>query len=473
MKDFFWVIFEKIGITFINFIALIVMSRLISPSDYGIYGIMTLFIAVTETLIDSGFGGALVQKKSIVQEDLNTLFIFNIFISLIAYFALYLASPVIEVFYQIENLSLYFRVIGLTLIFYALSVVQVSLYNRKLEFKKSALINTVSYLLAAIIGIILAHYGFGIWALIAQLLFSSFFLAVFYWVFNPIIIKKTISLPSFTFLWKFGANTVGANILQTVVNNVTTSIIPKIGSSNQSGLYFQANRISNLPTSILTQCVDKGVFPILSRETNDQNVIASARRLNRLFLSLIVPLFPIISMLSFPIVMIFLGNEWLGAVQYLSILSWSGIALTIQSVYRNIIKSTGKTQFILTAEVCKSLITLAILFFSIKYGVLFLVYAVTLASYLGVIVWGSILKWKFHYSIRAQLSDAAKPILAMLLMVCMVRICNINLENYISLAIAPIAYALYWIISIFMFKNKELIEISRKLYQFFLNKGNK
>lgn len=464
MKNFSWILFEKVGITFINFIALIVMSRLVSPSDYGIYGIMTLFIAVTETLIDSGFGGALVQKKSIIQADLDTLFMFNIFISLISYIILCLTSPIIENFYQIKNLSLYFRVIGLTLLFYALSVVQVSLYNRNLEFKKSALVNTASYLIAAIIGILLAYYGLGIWALIIQLLLSSFFLAVFYWIFNPIKIGKRFSYSSFTSLWKFGVSTVGANILQTVVNNLTTSIIPKIGTSDQSGLFLQANRVSNLPTSILSQCVDKGVFPILSKEVNDQNVIASARRLNRLFLSLIVPLFPIISLLSFPLVMILLGNDWLGSVQYLSILSWSGIALTIQSVYRNIVKSTGKTQFILIAEICKSLIILVVVFISIRFGVLFLVYAVTLASYLGVLVWACVLKWKFQYLFRSQLSDVAKPVSAMLLMVCLIRICNIDLDNYISLVIAPIAYVLYWIISIFLFKNRELIEITRKMF---------
>ena len=470
INGFFWVVFEKVGITFINFVALIVMSRLVSPSDYGIYGIMMLFIAVTETLIDSGFGGALVQKKHIHQEDINTLFIFNVLISLVAYAILFVFSPLIEEFYQIENLSIYFRVIGLTLLFYALSVLQVSLYNRNLEFKKSALINTASYLLAATIGILLAYYGLGIWALIVQLLLSSVFLAVFYWFYNPITIGVRFSTKSFLSLWKFGINTVGANILQTIVNNVTTSIIPKIGTSMESGLYFQANRVSNLPTSILTQCVDKGVFPILSRELNENNLINKARSLNRTFLSLVIPLFPIISMLSYPIVMILLGREWSGAVQYLSILSWSGIALTIQSVYRNIIKSTGKTQFIFVAEVCKSIIILVVLLISMNYGVLFLVYAVTFSSYFGVLVWSSVLKWKFHYSFKSQLSDTIKPLLAMLLMIGCVRICDINLENNVSLLIAPIAYALYLTFSIFILRNKEIVDIAIKVQTFFIRK---
>ena len=204
-----WVLLEKVGVTFINFVALIVMSRLLTPDDYGVYGTMILFIAITETLIDSGFGGALVQKKNIAHFDINTLFFFNILISLVSYVLLFVTAPFIEDFYSIHNLALYFRVLGITLILYAISILQVSLFNRNLDFKKSAIINLSSYLLAAIIAVAMAYYGYGVWALILQLLLSSLFLALFYWMLNPISIKFELSKESFNYLWKFGINTRG------------------------------------------------------------------------------------------------------------------------------------------------------------------------------------------------------------------------------------------------------------------------
>lgn len=458
-----WVLLEKVGVTIINFVALIVMSRLLTPDDYGVYGTMILFIAITETLIDSGFGGALVQKKNIAHFDINTLFFFNILISLVSYVLLFVTAPFIEDFYSIHNLALYFRVLGITLILYAISILQVSLFNRNLDFKKSAIINLSSYLLAAIIAVAMAYYGYGVWALILQLLLSSLFLALFYWMLNPISIKFELSKESFNYLWKFGINTVGANILQTLVNNIATSIIPKIGSSSQSGLYFQANRVSNLPTSILTQCIDKGVFPILSKEASEVQIISKARSLNRIILSLIIPLFPILSLISYPVVMIILGKNWIGAVEYLSILSWSGIALTIQSLYRNIIKSTGKTQFIFIVEVFKSLLTILALFISMRYGVLFLVYTFTVSSYLGVIIWGIVLSRHFNYSFKQQIFDFIKPTAVILLIILVFSICNIKCNNYYSLILAPVLYLLYWMISVLLFKNEDLLNLTKQL----------
>lgn len=461
-NKFIWVLSEKIGVTVINFMALMIMSRLLTPEDYGVYGTMIIFIAITETLIDSGFGGALVQKNNITSQDLNTLFFFNIIVSIIAYFILFIVAPLLESFYNIDNLTLYFRILGITLILYAISILQVSLFNRNLNFKKSAIVNLSSYLLSAIISIILAYFGCGVWSLIVQLVLSSLFLAFFYWISNPISVKLQFSKESFKYLWNFGINTVGANILQSVVNNITTSIIPKIGSSSQSGLYFQANRVSNLPTSILTQCIDKGVFPILSKETDEIHIISKARSLNRIILSIIIPIFPLLSIIAYPIVLIILGKNWVGAVDYLRILSWSGIAFTIQSLYRNIIKSTGKTQFIFIVEIFKSLLTLVALFISMRYGVLFLVYTFTISSYLGVIIWGIVLNNKFNYSFKQQVMDYIKPLASTLLMMLVIGICNFKYDNYIILAIAPFSYLLYWVISIVLFKNENLLNLTKK-----------
>lgn len=470
-NNFFWVVFEKVTITLLNLATLIIMGHLLMPEDYGVYGTMIIFISITETLIDAGFGGALIQKKTLHATDVNTLFFFNLFMSLLAYAILFFAASPIEDFYDIPNLSLYFRVIGITLIFYAFSLIQVTLLNRNLEFKKSALINITAYILSAGIAIFEACLGFGIWALISQIVLNALFLSILYWFVNRIKITFECSKESFVYMFKFGINTVGANIMQTIVNNITTSIIPKIGSANQAGLYFQANRINNVPNSILTQSIDKGIFPILSKEESDIAIIEKARLMNRYFLSIITPLFPIISIFSYLVIKILLGDQWLQASEYLAIIAYSGIAFCIQSVYRNVIKSTGKTKFILFAETIKSIMTLIVLFSSMMYGVKFLVYAFTISSYIGAAVWGIVLHVKFQYSLISQITDLVKPIIASMIMLAIITLININFDNYISVLIAPLAYALYWLISTLLLRNKELIDLTNKLSYRLLQKG--
>ena len=181
ISKFFWIFLEKGGVTLFQFLTLLLLGRLLAPDTFGVYGTMIIYISIAETLIDSGFGGAIVQKKEINQQDINTLFYFNITISFVSYIILFLVSPYIESFYKIEKLSLYFRVLGCTMIFYSFSLIQISLMNRKLQFKKSSALNLASYLCASLIAIVLAFCGCGIWSLIFQLVFSSLFLAIFCW----------------------------------------------------------------------------------------------------------------------------------------------------------------------------------------------------------------------------------------------------------------------------------------------------
>lgn len=225
ISKFFWIFLEKGGVTLFQFLTLLLLGRLLAPDTFGVYGTMIIYISIAETLIDSGFGGAIVQKKEINQQDINTLFYFNITISFVSYIILFLVSPYIESFYKIEKLSLYFRVLGCTMIFYSFSLIQISLMNRKLQFKKSSALNLASYLCASLIAIVLAFCGCGIWSLIFQLVFSSLFLAIFCWTINRVKITCTCSKKSFRYLWSFGINTVGANILQTTVNNLNSATL--------------------------------------------------------------------------------------------------------------------------------------------------------------------------------------------------------------------------------------------------------
>lgn len=457
IKKIIWVFLEKGASTIIQFVSLIILGRLLSPNDYGTYGIMMVFITLSDTLVDSGFGGALVNKKNINQQDINTLFVTNAIISLILYVFIFISAPYIERFYQIENLSVYFRTIGLVVIIYAMSIVQNALILRELKFKLSAIINVVSSIISTLVAILLAYYGLGVWALIAQILLQSTISTTILWLLNSVKIRFSFSKQSFSFFWNFGSNLLGANILQTIANNISNSVIPKIGSLKDSGLYFQANKLTNVPVNILALSIDKGFFPILS-QTSDIKIIAQkARQLCRIIVTITAPIFPLMSICSLSIIKLVVGDQWLGSSVFFSILLWGVFPLVWQSICRNIIKSTGETGYILKIEIFKSVIMLLIVLLSLFFGVIFLTVGFTVAAYIGAIIWSICLKSKINIDFISQVEDIKKPLVATLISYVLMSIVFNSSNSMFALLSLPIGYIIYIIVNVIL-KNQVIYD---------------
>lgn len=456
LKKILWVFFEKGTLTIIQFVSLIILSRLLGPEDYGIYGIMTIFIAVSTMLVDSGLGGALVQKKDIDSLDINTLFYTNTAISLVLYLALFFSAPFIEQYYGITSLAKYIRVLGISILVFALTQVQNALLARDLQFRKSAIINIIASVISMVAAILIAKKGLGVWALIYQALINSIVVSLLVWITTKTRIGLAVSRGSLNYFWRFGSNVLGANILDVVVSNITTSIIPKIDSIGRSGLYFQASKISNIPINILALSVDKFSFPVLSKEKKHSLFLEKARMINRNLLFVIIPVFPILSYCSYPVVHLVLGEKWLEAAPYFSVLVWSGIGLFIQVLYRNMIKANGITKYLLLVEVVKSLVLLTGIIVSAFYGVWPIIYCVVGMSVFGVILWSICVKKVLDFNYSEQLSDIKKPIISLLIVLATLFIINVPEHSYMRFAVIVLVSMEYLVIS-YLLRNEELI----------------
>ena len=441
-----WVFLEKGSTTVLQFLAIIVLGRLLTPEDYGTYGIMIIFIAISDALIDSGFGGALIHKKNVLPEDINTLFVTNATFSAILYALIFVGAPFLEEYYAVPNLSLFFRVLGLVVISYAFSIVQNSMLIRDLRFRTSTFITLSAAILSTTIAIVLASLGLGIWALIIQVLSQSIIATSILWMRSKVKIGTKISKQSFKDFWNFGSNLLGAHILQSIVNNVSKSIIPKIGTWGQSGLYFQACKLNNVPVNIMSMSIDKSLFPILSKETTTDRIVKKARSINRYFITYLFPIFPLVSLVSYPLIKIVLGVKWLAATDYLEIILWSGIPLIIQSLYRNILKSLGYTRYIFIVELIKSAFLLSFILIAMNFGVLFLVWAVTIASFIGAIIWGVCLNVKANYRLLDQISDLIRPVLITILDYVIMKFFTKGSHELWTLMVLPMGYMLYLLI---------------------------
>ena len=404
-RKFLWVFVEKGTVITIQFVTLLVLSRLLTPQEYGIYGIMLIFISISDLLVDSGFGGAIIQKKNVSQSDIDTLFLTNTGIAACLYGVLFLISGLVQSFYEVDNLSSYLRVLGLSIVFFSFSIVPNSLMMKELRFRKLAMITVISSLASSIIAIILANKGLGVWVLVFQQVLNSLFLALLLWLLSGVHVGLQYSKKSFKSLWSFGSNLLFANLLSTLYNNISSSIIPRISSLNQAGFFNQARRLQSLLNNIISMSIDKAVFPILSQEKTIDNVLAQGRYINRFIFALCACMFPTLSLASLPIIKILLGNEWLVAAPYLSILFWAGFGLLIHTLYRNLFKSAGFTKIIFKVEIINTIVGICILFAAISGGVMFIIYGIVLSSIISASIWFYFADKKFAYSIKQQIKD--------------------------------------------------------------------
>lgn len=462
-KNFLWAFLEKGGQFFIQFLSVVILSRFLSPEEYGIYGIMAIFIAISELLIDSGFGGALVQKKDVKQIDINTLFVTNLVISLILYLILFFAAPYIAIYYKIPELSLYIRVLGITIMFYSLTIVHITLLQKDLKFKKSANITVISTSLSVLLAVLIANFGGGIWALIFQPLLMSIFMAGILWTIERRNISIQFSKDSFRELWSFGSKLLAANLLNTIYSNFITSVIPKISSIRNSGLYYQASRLNTIPNSMLQMTIDKAAFPVLTKESCSENVLKKARELNLVINSITYSLFPFLSLFAVEIIFIILGRQWCEAASYLSILAWGGWGFMYQVLSRNIFKSVGDTKTILRVDMFKTLIGLIVLGLSTIFGVMFLIWGITLSMYFGAFIYMYELHHKLNYKILSQLKEIVKPLTSSVLTYISLYPIVSRLENewYNIFIVIPFVF-IYVFLNILM-KNEGVILVLKNI----------
>ena len=200
-----WTAIEKISVQGIQFFLGLIMARLLTPEDYGTIGMLAIFIALSQTFIDSGFANALIRKIDRTEEDLCTAFYFNIIIALVCYGALFVVAPWIADFFNTPLLCSILRIQSISLIINSLMGVHVAKLTIDLDFKSLAKTSLYASLISGVFGVILAYCGYGIWALVAQTIFNSVITMLGVWTYCKWIPRKKFNTTSFRNLWNFGS----------------------------------------------------------------------------------------------------------------------------------------------------------------------------------------------------------------------------------------------------------------------------
>ena len=354
-----WSALQRFGTMGISFVSNIVLARMLSPDDYGCIGMLAIFITVSNTFVDGGFGSALIQKKDITQKDYSTIFWWNLFLSIVIYGILYISAPGISRFYDIPLLSTVLRVQGIILIINALNIVQTNQLRKNINFKNLATIHIASQIIAAISAIILAYIGCGIWALVAQQIISSVIISIMLWRMNKWTPSFYFSIESFKQLFSFGGYILASNLINTFCNNIQGLLIGKFFNPSTMGYYTQAYKLENVASHSISGVVEQVSYPVLSKLQSNNNYLKKGiYKLTSVIAYVSFPLMLILIIIAKPLIILLYGIKWLPCVPYFQILCFGGIATCIQSITYQAVASIGKSKDLFLWTIIKRFIGL-------------------------------------------------------------------------------------------------------------------
>lgn len=366
-----WSAIERFGVQGIQFIIGLILARLLSPSDYGIIGMLAIFMAISQTIIDSGFSKALIQKQDRTEVDFSTAFFFNIVVGLVCYLILFLASPYIATFFNEPILKDVLRVLAINLFLNSLAVVPVAKLSIKVDFKTQSKASIISTLLSGTLGIVLAYRGVGVWALVAQSVSHSFINVLLLWCLLKWKPQWKYSWQSFTNLFSYGGNILVASIITVIYDNINTLVIGKFYTPKDLGYFTRGQQFPALLSSNITNIVQRVTFPILSKIQDDDKRLASVYRDYVKISSLgIFFLLVFLASIAQPLVTLLLTDKWIEAVIYLQVFSYALMFDHISVINLNLLYVKGKTNLVLRLEVIKKVVAFILLIVSIPFGVL-------------------------------------------------------------------------------------------------------
>ncbi len=451
-SNFIWRFAERCGAQLVTFIVSIVLARILTPSDYGTIALVTVFTTILQVFIDSGLSTALIQKKDADDLDFSSVFYFNFVICIILYLIMFVSAPFIADFYKDSSLVSIVRVISLTLIISGVKGVQQSYVSRHMLFKRFFFSTLGGTIFSAVLGIIMAYAGFGVWAIVFQQLSNNAIDTLILWItvkWRPI---KKFSWSRLKNLLSFGWKMLASSLLDTVYNNLRNMIIGKLYTSADLAFYNQGDKFPKLIVTNINTSIDSVLLPTMSNEQdNHVRVKDMTRRAIKISTYIMAPLMIGLAFCAKPIVQIVLTDKWLPCVPYLQIFCISYLFWPIHTANLNAIKAMGRSDLFLKLEVIKKFIGMILLLITMNISVMAMAYSLLISGLISQVINSWPNRYLLKYSYIDQIKDILPNIVMALIMGVFVYFINyLNLSVLVSLMIQIILGGIiYLVLSIF------------------------
>ena len=462
IKGMSWAAIEKFTSQAIAFILGIIMARLLAPADYGVIGMTGIFIGIAGTLVDSGLGTALIQKKEKKKDDYSTLFVFNFGISTLLYLILFIAAPWIAEFYKTPVLKDVTRVITFQLVLNALFNAHYTKLRIDLQFKAMSIISLVSQIMTGCVGVFFAFIGWGVWALVWQTIFSCIIRGLMAVAYLKWWMPGTgFSKDSFRYLFGFGSKILASSLINTIYGNVYTLIIGKKFTPDEVGHYTRGGQLATFPANVTTDILVSVNYPILARLQDDNAKLVNAyRKMLTVPLFALYPILVGMAVLGEPFIGLLLGEKWLPCVPFLQIIAIGAMFTPLTHVNLNLLYVKGRTDLVLKLEIIKKTIAFSIVFLTIPFGIIWMLVGKSCYDFIAFSInchyTGKIL----GYGWKKQMKEILPIILKSLIMGAIVFAATFALEGWWAKVLigVPCGMVVYFIIAI-VTKDSSLTEI--------------
>lgn len=371
IKGVGWSAIDNISKHLVTFTVGIVLARILSPDDYGLLGLIGIFTAVCDTLINAGFYSALIRKKDTTEDDYNTVFIVNMTMSVFLYAVICVCASLIADFFGRDELITLVRVSSLGLIINGFCIVQRCRLTKRIDFKSQTKITITASVASGIIGIVMALLGAGVWALVGQNMSSNIIRAAMLWHVNKWAPSLRFSKSSFHELFGYGWKMMVSGILDTVWKELYQLIVGKFYSPATLGQYTRAKHYSQLLSKNVTSIVQRVTFPVLSSIQDDkQRMVSAYRRMIKttMFVTSISCFF--LGAISEPLIHCMIGAKWHEAAVYLPLICINGSTYPLHAINLNMLQVQGRSDLFLGLEVIKKTIAVGPLLIGAFVGII-------------------------------------------------------------------------------------------------------
>lgn len=440
----FWRIFEQFGVQIVNFIVAIVLARLLGPDAFGTIALLTIFIALSEVIANAGFGQALIQKKDADDLDFNSVFYFSCVIGICLYFVLFFIAPHVAVFYNLPILKILLRVLALRVIVDMIASVQNSYLSRNMFFKKSFIIAFPSIVFSAIVGICLAIFDFGVWALVWSTLAGCLLNLVLKWFIIGWRPSLQFSFLRLRLLWGFGSKILISNFLDTFFTQLYSIVIGKVYTKEDLAFYNRGDHIPKIGMTCIQGAISSVIFPAFSKIQNDTEKLKEAmHKTMQIASSVIFPLMFALAMMSKPIILLLLGEEWELAVPFMQMACVIYAFWPIHVICLQTIQATGRGDIFLKLEILKKILLLFVLLFTYKYGVYIIALGRLLVSSISVLINVYPNKKLIKYSFMDLINDLKESIIISICTIIVLGLCLLlPVSNFLLLICQSVMFCI-------------------------------
>lgn len=365
-----WSFIDSFAQKGITFVIGIILARLLLPSEFGLIGMISIFIAISASFINSGFGAALIRKKECTDKDYSTVFYYNLAVGVFFYWVMFFSAPAISRFFNEPQLIRLVQVLAVVLIIDSFTIIQRTILTKRIDFKLQTRISVIASIVSGAVGILLAFRGFGVWSLVVKQICQRAINSFLLWLWNRWRPLLVFSKTSFTELFSFGYKLLISGLIDTLYRNIYLLIIGKYFSAQALGFYTRANQFNALPSENINEIVSRVSYPVMAQMQGDK--VALKRNYKKIIKSTMLITFVLMmgmAAVAEPMIITLIGEPWRPSIVYLQLLCFAGMMYPLHALNLSMLNVQGRSDLFLKLEIIKKILAVPVIIIGVLFGI--------------------------------------------------------------------------------------------------------